>query len=276
MTGQEILQKNARFAENLRRQAEKIDLGQLEELARFAASVGKPLSSLNAASAFRDAFPHVSLISDHYSAFLQYLWEKKLLQPVSLQDPKNVDRSCSLLYVPSSYTEFACQKFAAVIPLLYLIPQTDFQKICETVSSEENSYCILPISGSTEGELPAFARMIHEYQLKTRAVCDVITSDGETELRLALLAGQIFWTEHTTLAEVSFQPESGKQLTDALFAMERLGASLYRINARPMEYNMNRFYYKVTVNVPANNLHSVAAFMETAFPSGACGAFHII
>ena len=34
MTGQEILQKNARFAENLRRQAEKIDLGQLEELAK--------------------------------------------------------------------------------------------------------------------------------------------------------------------------------------------------------------------------------------------------
>ena len=51
MTGQEILQKNARFAENLRRQAEKIDLGQLEELARFAASVGKPLSSDDGQSA---------------------------------------------------------------------------------------------------------------------------------------------------------------------------------------------------------------------------------
>ncbi len=183
---------------------------------------------------------------------------------------------CPLFYVPSSYTEWACQTFAAVIPSLQLTPQTDFQKICEAVSSEENSFCILPISSSTEGELPAFARMIHEYQLKTRAVCDVITSDGETELRLALLTGKICWTEHTTFAEVAFQPESGRQLTDALLAMGRLGATLYRINARPMEYNMNKFYYKITVNITSENLNTVAAFMEAAFPAGACGAFYII
>lgn len=276
MTEWEILQNNAVFAESLRRQADEIDLGQLEELARIASPEKNKLSPKDAAFVYRNAFPLTSLISDNFAAFLQYLWEKKLLLSIPLQDTQNVNHPCPLLYVPSSYTEMACQKFAAVIPSLHLVPQAEFQKICETVSSEENSFCILPISSSTEGELPAFARMIHEYQLKTRAVCDVITSDGETELRLALLTGKICWTEHTTFAEVSFQPESGEQLTDALLAMGRLGASLYRINARPMEYNMNRFYYKITVNVTAKNVHSVAAFMEAAFPAGACGAFHII
>ncbi len=276
MTEQEILQKNAVLAESLRRQADAIDLGLLEELARIVSSEEKQLSPKDAAAVYRKAFPDASLISKNFAAFLQLLWEKNLLQPAPLQDTQNVDRPCPLFYVPSSYTELACQKFAAVIPSLHLIPQTDFQKICETVSSEENSFCILPISSSSEGELPAFARMIHEYQLKTRAVCDIITSDGETELRLALLAGQIRWTEHTAFAEVSFQPESGGQLTDALLAMGRLGATLYRINARPMEYNMNRFYYKIAVKIASENLHSVAAFMEAAFPAGACGAFHII
>ena len=276
MTEWDTLQKNAVFAENLRRQADAIVLGQLEEVAKLTFPVRNELSPRDAAFSYRKAFPHTSLISENYAAFLQLLWEKNLLLPVSLQDTQTVGRPCTLFYVPSSYTELACQKFAAVIPSLQPASQTDFQKICEAVSSEENSYCILPISSSTEGELPAFARMIHEYQLKTRAVCDVITSDGETELRLALLTEQICWTEHTDFAEVSFQPESGRQITDALLAMERLGASLYRINARPMEYNMNRFYYKITVNITSKNLHSVAAFMETAFPTGACGAFHYI
>jgi prephenate dehydratase len=276
MIGRETLQKNMAYAENLWRKADCIHLGQLEEVIRIAANEKPLLSPTEAASVYRTAFPNTSLISEKFAAFLQLLWERRLLQPAPLQNTHDAKESYSFLYVPSSYTELACKRFASVIPSLHLSPKTDFQKICETASSEKNSFCILPISSSTEGELPAFARMIHEYQLKTRAVCDVITSDGETELRFALLTGQICWTELTTFAEISFQPESGKQIIDALLAMQRLGAGLYRINARPMEYNMNKFYYKITVNIAQENIHSVAAFIETAFPMGACGAFHII
>ncbi len=278
MIEQEILQKNVAYAENLWRQADSIYLGQLEELARVAAYTYEKvlLSPTDAASIYSTAFPNTPLISEKFAAFLQLLWERELLQPAPLQNTHDTKEIYSFVYVPSSYTELACQRFASVIPSPHLSPQTDFQKICEAASSEKNSFCILPVSSSTEGELPAFARMIHEYQLKTRAVCDMITSDGETELRLALLTGQICWTEFTTFAEISFQPEFGKQLIDALLAMRRLGADLYRINARPMEYNMNKFYYKITVNIAPENIHSVAAFIKAAFPMGACGAFHII
>ena len=275
MIDQEILQKNVAYAENLWRQANSIYLGQLEEAAKIVASKKALLSPIAAASIYSTAFPNASLISEKFAVFLQLLWDKALLQPAPLQK-HDAKESYSFLYLPSSYTELECQWFASVIPSPRFAPQTDFQKICESASSEKNSFCILPISSSTEGELPAFARMIHEYELKTRAVCDVITSDGETELRLALLTGQICWTERTTFAEISFQPESGRQMIDALLAMERLSAGLYRINARPMEYNMNKFYYKITVNITPKNIHSVAAFIKAAFPMGACGAFHII
>lgn len=276
MTDWEILQKNISQAEKLRKQADAIAQGQLDELARIAFVSHNRLSPENAAVAYRSAFPKSELLSAGFATFLQLLWEQDLLEPAPLADTQYYQNPCTLFYVPNNYTETARGKFAAVIPTAISSPQSDFQSICETVASEENSFCILPISSSTEGELPAFSRMIHEYQLKTRAVCDISTSDGETELRHALLGGQIYWTQDTTLVEVSLSPESDMQLTAAISAFQRLGGSLYSINARPMEYNMNRFYYKITVNVSPKNIHCVAAFVKVTMQSGACGAFHIL
>ncbi len=78
MTGREILQKNVALAENLRMQADAIDLGQLEELARIASLDKKLLFPKEAATVYKNTFPTTSLISENFAAFLQLLWEKKL------------------------------------------------------------------------------------------------------------------------------------------------------------------------------------------------------
>lgn len=276
MTDLEILQKNLVQGEKLRSQADAIVLGQLDELARIVSLSHSCLSPEGAAAAYSKAFPDSQLLSDDFAVFLQLLWKQNLLEPVPIFDVAESPKTSLLYYVPNSYTETAREKFSPLLPTAVPCPGADFQSICEAAVSEDNSFCILPISSSAEGELPAFSRMIHEYQLKTRAVCDVTTSDGESELRLALLGGQIYWTRDTSFVEISLVPESDTQLIAALSAFKKIGGSLYRINARPMEYNMNKFYYKITVNVSPETIHCIAAFIKAAIPTGANGAFHIL
>lgn len=276
MTDLEILQKNLAQAEKLRSQADAITLGQLDELARIVSLSHSRLSPEDAASVYCRAFPASKLLSEEYAAFLHILWGQNLLESAPTFGAKDLQKPSLLYYVPNSYTEAAQKKFIPLLSTAVPSPGVDFQSICEAAASEDNSFCILPISSSTEGELPAFSRMIHEYQLKTRAVYDVTTSDGESELRLALLGREIHWTLDTSFVEISLAPESDTQLTTVLSAFQKLDGSLYRINAKPMEYNMNKFYYKITVNVFPENMHCIAAFVNTAIPTGVSGAFHIL
>lgn len=276
MTESEILQKNIKHAERLRWQADAIVLGQLHELVRLLSRSRHCLSPSAAAAAYCKAFPDQPLLSEMFAAFLQLLWEQKMLEPVPLYTPEDACTTSLIYYVPNSYTEAACKRFSSLFPHSVSIPDTDFQNICETTVSEENSFCVLPVSSNAEGELSAFSRMIHEYQLKTRAMCDVILSDGETELRLALLGKGICWTKDTAFVDISIAPESDIQLSGALAAFQKFGSAVHRITARPMEYNMNKFYYKITVCVCPENIHTIAAFVSAAVPAGVCGAFHIL
>lgn len=276
MTSPEILQKNAEYIAHLYRQINAIRLGQLDELVRIASPAQIKFSAQDAANLYMQAFPDAELISESFAAFLHLLQSQNMLLPTYASDIRPAKNACSLFYAPNSYTETAREKFSTVISEYIPCPQTDFQTICEAVVSEENSFCILPVASSTEGELPAFARMIHEYQLKTRAVCDVITSDGETELRFALLSGQILWSSDAAFAEISFQPESGDLLTASLTALQRLGANLYNINSRPMEYNLNRFSYKITVEVTPESIDSIATFVTAAMHASISGIYNIL
>lgn len=268
----DILQKNAAYVRQLRRQENAVELGQLNELARMAFHSQTQLSPRDAANLYLQAFPDMRLLSENYTVFLKILSEKNLLIPVR----QATEKQGTLFYMPNRNTEIAREKFSTLLPHSCLSPQTDFLTICESVASEDNSFCILPVYSSTEGELPAFARMIREYQLKTRAMYDVTTSDGETELRFALLSGQIYWSPDAAFMEISFQPESGEELTTSLAALQRLGASLYSINARPMEYNMNSFLYKITVKVMPGSIDSIAAFVSVAMRTGVSGVFNIL
>ncbi len=276
MTDAEILQKNAAYVKQLHRQVSAVELGQFNELVRIAASPPKQLSPQDAANLYLQAFPDMPLLSESFAVFLKLLQDKKILTSVRFSNAQNTAKSGSLYYMANAHTEIAREKFSAFISHCSPIPQTDFPTICESVASEENSFCILPVFSSTEGELPAFARMIREYQLKTQAMCDVTTSDGETELRFALLSGQIHWSPDAAFIEIPFQPESGEQLTASLAALQRLGAELYSINARPMEYNMNSFLYKITVKVRPESTDSIAAFAKAAMQTGISGVFNIL
>lgn len=276
MTDAEILQKNAAYVRQLHQQVNAVELGQLNELVRIAAPPQKRLSPQDAANLYLQVFPDMRLLSESFAAFLKLLQDKQRLAPAHSSNIQSTAKSGSLFYMANGHTEIAREKFSAFISHCSPIPQTDFPTICESVASDENSFCILPIFSSTEGELPAFARMIREYQLKTRAMCDVTTSDGETELRFALLSGQVHWSPDAAFIEIPFQPESGEQLTASLVALQRLGAEPYSINARPMEYNMNSFLYKITVKVRPESTDSIAAFVEAAMQTGISGVFNIL
>jgi len=275
MIDAEILQKNAAYVKRLHEQANAVELGQLNELVRVATSLHKLLSPHDAANLYLHVFPDMQLISENFAIFLKLLQDIKIIAPVHSPNIQDAAKAVSLYYMENGHTESAREKFSAIITSIP-VPLTDFPTICESVASDDNSFCILPVFSSTEGELPAFARMIREYQLKTRAMCDVTTSDGETELRFALLSGQMDWTPDAAFIEVPFQPDSGEQLTASLAALQRLGAKLYSINAKPMEYNMNSFSYKITVKVNPKNMGSIAAFIEAAMQTGASGVFNIL
>ena len=276
MTDAEILQKNAAYVKQLHRQVSAVELGQFNELVQIAKPLKKQLSPQDAANLYLQTFPNMQLLSENFAVFLKFLQDKQRLAPTHSSNVQSTVKSGSLFYMSNGHTEIAREKFSAFVSHCSPAPQTDFPTICESVASDENSFCILPVFSSTEGELPAFARMIREYQLKTRAMCDVITSDGETELRFALLSGQIHWAPDAAFIEIPFQPESGEQLTASLAALQRLDAELYSINARPMEYNMNSFSYKITVKVIPGSTNSIVAFAEAAMKTGISGVFNIL
>ena len=277
MTDVEILQKNLAAADADRRRADAIEAGQISECVQLLRKQGATdLSPKNAASRFHTVFGERPLLSSLYAKYILQLQKSGMIDTRLFVDKRFPVYGCKLYYSRSPYTDTAIAKFASVLSSPALCPEEDLQAICEAVSSEEHSYGILPIFGTIDGELPAFTRMIHAYQLKTCAVCDILTSDGETELRLALLSADLQYVPDATYMDLSFLPESGKSLAEALSTLSHFGADIHRIIARPLEYNRSRFLYRITLFAAPEAFSGIAAFARTAMNAGIDGVYPIL
>ena len=277
MTDAEIIQKNLCAANDDRRRADAIEAGQIAEFVqRLRMKASADISPEEAFARYNEVFSDRPLLSQFYAQFILQLQISGMLDIRLFGSDVFPVSERRIYYSKSPYTDAALVKFSSLLSAPVLCAETDLQAICEAVSSEEHSYGVLPISDSVDGELPAFVRMIHAYQLKICAVCDIPTSDGEKELRLALLSDRLHCAPGSTFLDVSFTPESDRALVDALASLAYLDAEICRINARPLEYNRNRFLYNITVSAAPNAFAGLAAFTRTAMNASLDGVYPLL
>lgn len=150
-------------------------------------------------------------------------------------------------YLKNAYTDEAYSRFSAVLKEPTVTYCDDFAAVCEDVYYSRASLCIIPIENSVEGKLSAFRNLINKYELKIVMTCQVLSSDGSTQTRFALLKKNIEriqllgYPKKTDMFEFSvILSETDQQsacLADILFAARYFGLILYKADSSPVSYS---------------------------------------
>lgn len=90
----------------------------------------------------------------------------------------------TVCYVRNHNSDKAYLAFAGVLSEPKAIYAEDFTQACESVYYGRSTYCILPVSNSTDGRLGSFRNLLIKYALKTVCVTAVGDEDSKTVFAL--------------------------------------------------------------------------------------------
>jgi hypothetical protein len=90
----------------------------------------------------------------------------------------------SICYVKSPSSDKAYLKLAEEVNDARVVYAEDFSKACENVYYGKCTYCILPVSSSTDGRLMGFKNLAKKFSLFTACAVSVKSEDSETTFAL--------------------------------------------------------------------------------------------
>ncbi len=144
---------------------------------------------------------------------------------------------CRVAYQRNSYADAAYLLFSRHLEDPRVSYTHSFISACEDVYNGICDYCILPVESSFEGHLGSFARLIHRYELRIVATCDITGNDPERSTRYALLGKEIAPLLGKEVAadylEFSLPLSASPSPASILAAAKNAGLSLTRINSLP-------------------------------------------
>jgi hypothetical protein len=175
-------------------------------------------------------------------------------------------------YLKNAYADNAFMRFLKLLGSLSVDYCGDFTSVCEEVYYGRAEMCMLPLDSSRDAKLISFFRLIDKYELKVVISCDVSSSDNGVTTRYALLKKNISVPDpaltgyDTLLFEFDFVPDENISLAEVLFAAEKFGLKLYKVDAIPLSYSDSEFSYDVILSCRDHKIEAFALFMALAAP----------
>lgn len=118
------------------------------------------------------------------------IFEDKSLDYLNIpQQPQRIGKVAGrVAYVKNSYNDTVFNQFSSLLDGARAAYFNSMSDVCESVSSGDSEFCILPLETGKDGKLMAFYDAIISHGLKINAEYDLKSQDGETFTRYALLS----------------------------------------------------------------------------------------
>ncbi len=147
------------------------------------------------------------------------------------------EKGCRVAYQRSTYADEAYLRFSAYLEDPRVSYSHSFISACEDVYNGISHYCILPVESTSDGHLGSFARLIHRYELKIVATCDIMGNDADRSTRYALLGRSVRPLlpppQAAHFFEFSLPLSSEPSIASVLLAADHVDMELCRINCLP-------------------------------------------
>lgn len=185
-------------------------------------------------------------------------------------EPYAEDAVGKLEFIGNKYTDEACKRFSEHIKSARPFGVTNFEELCEDVSSGRCEYGILPVESTDNGKLLRFYTLINRYELKISAVCSVESSDRENT-GFALVKRSIDFPESAfgapDMVELFVRLGDNESLSEILTAADFCNMELYRIDSLPFSYIDAKFTLCPVFKLESkSDIRSFLLYMSIAFP----------
>ena len=169
-------------------------------------------------------------------------------------------------YVRNSYNDVAFGHFATVIDGAKVAYYDSVSDVCESISSGDSQYCILPVETGKDGRLLSFYEIIMSNNLRINAEYDLKSSDGETYTRYALLSAALparRGKHGQRYLEVSYADTDNLSIKDIISAAEYCGL---RISAIDTLHLGNKKTVNIVFETNGADVHTFLTYLSVDCP----------
>lgn len=130
----------------------------------------------------------------------------------------------------------AFEAFARFVPGVLAEYEEDFKSALEAVAAGESTYAIIPVENSIDGRLNSFHRLIEKYALSIVLCADVISDDGESSTKFALVYKnfEIIEAFGTRIFECRITFSEPSELYNIILAANYFGVRVCKIYSLPL------------------------------------------
>ena len=195
---------------------------------------------------------HLSLLERGDKVLFAELFLERLLSggiPISELDfLKSEHSGARIAYVKSALCDEAYDVFSEELPSPRLSYSKSFSEAVGKVISGECEYCILPLEERGGVRVSTVSELIFKHDLKINSVTPVFGFDGIADTKYALLSKSFsvpkLESGDDRYLEIRLKASGAFPLSEAIFAAEGYGASIYRINTviMPDDEGKNEYY----------------------------------
>ncbi len=147
---------------------------------------------------------------------------------------QNDAQSETFIYVKNSLSDEAYDVFSQEFEDPRVFYAQSFKEACRTVAEGRVGYAILPFEEKGGNRIPGIASMISQFDLKVVALTPVFGYEGTADVKYALVSRSFKIPKRTEdddfYLEISASPNDDIGVTEFLYAAEKFGNSIYRIN----------------------------------------------
>ena len=139
-------------------------------------------------------------------------------------------------FVRGNQSGRAFEMFARFVPGVLAEYEEDFKSACEAVAGGESTYAIVPVENSLDGRLNGFYRLIEKYALSVVLSADVVSDDGESSTKFALVYKnfEIICSCGSQMFECRITLGHQSELGNIILAADYFGAELCKIYSLPL------------------------------------------
>lgn len=176
------------------------------------------------------------------------------------------DRKVS--FVRGNQSGRAFERFARFVPGVLAEYEEDFKSACEAVASGESTYAIVPVENSLDGRLNSFYRLIEKYALSIVLSADIVSDDGESSTRFALVYKNfdIIDSKGSRMFECRITFGHQSELGNIILAADYFGAEICKIYSLPLSSGGRENSFGIIFGIDGADLSGFFCYLLLEYP----------
>ena len=171
-------------------------------------------------------------------------------------------------FVRGNQSGRAFERFARFVPGVLAEYEEDFKSACEAVACGESTYAIVPVENSLDGRLNSFYRLIEKYALSIVLSADIVSDDGESSTRFALVYKnfEIINLRGSHMFECRITFGHQRELGNIILTADYFGAEICKIYSLPLSSGGRENSFGIIFGIDGADLAGFFCYLLLEYP----------